>query len=433
MHPNLSFEQAPAISVPFRFLLTAPWFGVAAGLLLAAAGDLALATRWSPPALALTHLLVVGFMLQAMTGALFQFVPVAAGGNVWRPRLVAGVVHPLLLIGAILLAAGFMSDAGWTLRLAAVVFLPTIALLAAVIGTALWRTPARGATLQALRLAVVGLLATAMFGGLLAEGLAGRHSWPLAAIADVHAAWGLGAWALTLLAGVSYFVVPMFQLTPPYPDRLARLLPIAFLLAVAGWTTQLFGGNRLLADLAGSAGLVAAAIYGGLTLRLQSQRRRKVADPTFWFFRIAMVCLLAVPLSAAAFAAVPVLAEEVQVAWWYGALVLSGVFVSVINGMLYKIVPFLNWLHLQRLIGLGGMPPSMKEMIPDRAMWGQLRLHALALALLLAASSWPPLVRPAGLLFAASCGWLGANLLGALRVYRRVRDRIALAGANPAP
>jgi len=34
MHPNLSFDQAPPISVPYRFFLTAPWFGMLAGLLV---------------------------------------------------------------------------------------------------------------------------------------------------------------------------------------------------------------------------------------------------------------------------------------------------------------------------------------------------------------------------------------------------------------
>ena len=33
MPADLSFDQAPPIGVPFRFFLTAPWFGVAAGCL----------------------------------------------------------------------------------------------------------------------------------------------------------------------------------------------------------------------------------------------------------------------------------------------------------------------------------------------------------------------------------------------------------------
>ena len=103
MHPNLSFEQAPPLSVPFRFFLTAPLFGIAAGVLLLLQGEGMLASRWIPATLAATHLMVVGFMLQAMCGALLQFVPVAAGGNIWRPQLVAGLVHPLLIAAAGLL------------------------------------------------------------------------------------------------------------------------------------------------------------------------------------------------------------------------------------------------------------------------------------------------------------------------------------------
>ena len=104
MQPTLSFEQAPPISVPYRFFLTAPLFGIVAGLLLAWFGPEALASRWSSGALAMTHLLVVDFMLQAMCGSLLQFVAVAAGANIWRPQLVAAVVHPLITAGAVLLS-----------------------------------------------------------------------------------------------------------------------------------------------------------------------------------------------------------------------------------------------------------------------------------------------------------------------------------------
>ena len=48
-------------------------------------------SRWSPGALAMTHLIVVDFMLQAMCGSLLQFVAVVAGANIWRPRLVAAL------------------------------------------------------------------------------------------------------------------------------------------------------------------------------------------------------------------------------------------------------------------------------------------------------------------------------------------------------
>lgn len=213
MHPNLSFEQAPPISVPYRFFLTAPWFGVAAGLLLLVQGDALLSSRWAAGTLALVHLFVAGFMLQAMCGALLQFIPVAAGGNIWRPHWLAAVVHPLLVVAASLLVTAFLVSRPGLFIAAGHLFALGLGFFILVVGWAVWRTPAHGATILALRIAIAALLVTLVTGVTLATGLAWGVPLPLPPLVNVHAAWGLGGWGLILLAGVSYFVVPMFQLT----------------------------------------------------------------------------------------------------------------------------------------------------------------------------------------------------------------------------
>lgn len=432
MHPNLSFEQAPPISVPYRFFVTAPWFGVAAGLLLAWLGEEALASRWTPGALATTHLLVVGFMLQAMCGALLQFVPVAAGGNVWRPTVLAGFVHPLLVFAAALLAAAFVSSAGVLFNAAASLFAVALAGYVTAVGLALRRTPGQGVTLMALRLAVAGLAVTVTLGVVLATSLSNGRNLPLIEITQVHAGWGLGGWALMLVMGVSYYVVPMFQLTPSYPQRLAWSLPPAVVLVLVLWSFQLSGNTAVWQKGVFLAGVLLAAVFAATTLVLQSRRRRKVSDATLVFFRGAMGCLLAIAISSLWFALDSDAGADRRAAVWIGILAIPGVFVSVISGMLYKIVPFLNWLHLQRLGGPGTMPPNIREMIPEAAMFGQMRLHFAALAALLLAVPLPALTRPAGLLFACSCAWLGVNLAGGVRRYVLFRDRMAAGGASPA-
>ncbi|MBI4996409.1 MAG: hypothetical protein HZC22_05805 [Rhodocyclales bacterium] len=350
MHPNLSFDQAPPIGVPLRFLLTAPWFGVAAGLLLAWSGEVAVLSRWTPQALALTHLLVAGFLLQAMTGALFQFVPVAAGGNVWRPRLAAAIIHPMYIAATALLVAGFLAANGSLLRLAAGLFLPTVLLHVALVGSALLRTPARGATIAALRVAVAGLAVTVVLGASLAEGIAGSHAWPLVQVTNVHAAWGLGALVIagtfvSLINGMMYKIVPFLC-----------------------W--------------------------------LHLQRQAGIGG---------------------------------TVAWWLGALVIAGTFVSLINGMMYKIVPFLCWLHLQRQAGIGGTVPNMREIAPERAQRLQLRLHFASVTLLLLATFYAEVLVAAGAAFAASCAWLGWNLIDAVRRYQGFRNRAGAGAAGREP
>ena len=110
MQPVLSFEQAPPVSVPFRFFLTAPLFGLAAALLLIWQPAAILDSRWTPASFALTHLMALGFMLQVMCGALLQMIPVVVGANIWQPHRVTMFTHAGLTIGTILLVGGFVSE-----------------------------------------------------------------------------------------------------------------------------------------------------------------------------------------------------------------------------------------------------------------------------------------------------------------------------------
>ncbi len=436
MQPTLSFEQAPPISVPYRFFLTAPLFGAVAGLILAWLGPAALESRWAPGALAMTHLIVVDFMLQAMCGSLLQFVAVVAGANIWRPRLVAALVHPLITAGAVFLATAFLLEQQLLFLAAALAFAAALGLFLTVMAIALLRTPARGMAIYVLRLAVLGLLVTVVLGVVLASTL-GLHEnlqsvWSLLTLINVHVAWGLGGWALMLVIGVSYLVVPMFQLTPSYPVWLTRLLPAGLLVVLCLWSLQLLPGRDEIQPWQSGvvfAGMLLAGLYAAATLWLQSRRRRRQADVTLVFWRGAMLALLALAASWLVFEAVPKLGGHERAPLWLGVLALPGVFLSVIIGMLYKIMPFLNWLHLQQQGGTVMTQPNMKQMIPEGAMRGQMRLHFTALALLLAAVLWPALALPAGLAFSASCLWLEWNLVGAARVYVRFRDKIRAAVA----
>ncbi|MFA7269447.1 MAG: hypothetical protein WC073_08900 [Sterolibacterium sp.] len=433
MQPVLSFEQAPPISVPYRFFLTAPLFGVVAGLILAWYGPAALISRWTSGSLAMTHLLVVDFMLQVMCGSLLQFVAVVAGANIWRPRLVAAVVHPLITIGAVLLALAFVMELPLLFLLAAALFVIALGFFLAVMAFALLRTPAHGMTIHVLRLAVVGLLVTLVLGVAMAYALGLQQiGFPLLIFADVHAAWGLGGWALMLVIGVSYLVVPMFQLTPPYPVWVTRILPAGLLVVLGLRSLQLLAANEEMpAWQSGVAilGMLLVGLYAVTTLWLQTRRRRRLTDVTFAYWRVAMLALLGFAISWVIFEVFPELGIHPRAPLWLGVLALSGMFLSVIIGMLYKIMPFLNWLHLQRLCDPKTPPPNMKQMIPEKAMRGQMWMHFISIALLLAAVLWTPLATLAGLVFAASCLWLEWNLIGAVRIYMGFRDRILASAA----
>ena len=57
MRADLSLQQAPPFSVPARFLVSAPFFGLIAALVLLWHGPEMISHRWTPELLAVTHFL----------------------------------------------------------------------------------------------------------------------------------------------------------------------------------------------------------------------------------------------------------------------------------------------------------------------------------------------------------------------------------------
>lgn len=421
---GLAFEQAPPFAVPLRFLLTAPFFLAVAGGLIALHPE-SLAARWTAPAMALTHALTLGFLAMVMLGALMQMLPVVAGATLPAPRALATVAHVGLTLGTLALLAGFLQ--GWPMAWAV-----ALGLLAAALGVFLFASAAAllravaSDTVAGIRLAWLGLAATATMGVALAATRAGWLALPdVAATLDAHALFGLLGWVLLLVVAIAYQVVPMFQLTPPYSRRLARhLAEVTFaLLVLCALAPRLPEAVAMLAE----TGLAACMLVFALaTMRLQARRRRRLADVTLDYWRLAMASLIAAVLVWGVARAWPTWANYDAYPVLLGVLFLDGFAVSVVNGMLYKIVPFLAWFHLQaQLQARAGSIPTMKEMISASAMRGQFRLHVAAGLLLMGALAWPSLSWPAGVALAGSALWLAANLASAVRRFRAFGGRWA--------
>ena len=430
MQALLSFDQAPPISAPFRFFLTAPLFALLAGLLLLWRGPELLASRWTPSALAATHLITVGFMLQVMLGAMIQVLPVVAGANMPRPLRIATLVHAAMVAGCLLLTAGFLTFEPMVFRLAALLLGTGVALFLGATGRALYALRSTHPTIQGLKLALLALSITFGLGILLAIALDGSWPLPLRQLTAIHLGWGLVGWGLTLLAAVALVVVPMFQMTPPYPTWFAQGFPWSVVAALALWSLAESAGWPLLAAALADSVALTVAVFAALTLRLQSRSKRARFDATQHCWRLAMLCALAA--SALAFAAnrFPAIAERPEWPLLCGVLALFGGFVSVMIGMLYKIVPFLVWLHLQNLGGGRVFAPTMNKVIAAQQINRQVCAHVAALTLLLAAAIWPHwYLYPAGLALLVANAWLLRNLLSGVAFYRRHRLQIEAATA----
>lgn len=369
--------------------------------------------------LALTHLITLGFLGSCMLGAVQQLLPVLVGVPVAAARRVGLMLYLLWTSGALGMVAGM--GMGWTTGLQGGALLLGLAVLLFVLvgGRSLLKSASRHATVTAMAVALIALTATAT----VALYLLFRFGWhvPLAhPLSQFHIGWGAVGWIGGLVIGVAYQVVPMFQITPEYPRWLRRGLVPGLGVLLVLWPLVI---NTPLNEVIGGIVMAMLVVFALQTLRLQQRRRRRLADVTLDFWRLSMVSLILATLAWLANLYSSHVALELAV----GVLFLLGFAGSAVNGMLYKIVPFLIWLHLNMRLQQSGRRqvkvPNMKQVIPVRPARWQFRLHLTALLILLVGiGTGTVAVPPAviGLAWLASSGLLWWNLLQALQVYRRV-------------
>ena len=431
---SVSLDQAPPLSIPAGFFLTAPFALIVAGLVLVSRGTAVLSSGWDPGTLALTHLGTLGFLGMVMVGALYQMTPVVAGARVPLIRT-AHVVHASLLIAVIALTwAGLrVAPMGFAhgFRLAGF----ALVLFLLPVGWALLRTPARTDTVQGMRLALFSLLLVGTMGLVMAETLAGRSlALDRGLMIRVHLGLALLCWVGGLLTAVSWQVVPMFYLCDE-PARRSR----RFILASVGLSALLLpaclfvppGGSVLPRDLAllaaAPAALAVWIVHPWTTLRAMNTRKRRRPDASLSSWQ-AGLCFGPLTL---VFGVAAHLSHDPRYGLAFVWLAVWGWAGLIVHGMLHRIVPFLAWFHdLSFLVGKAPVP-STRGLLPDARTRLGLRLHLVSVVAGAAAilTRWDPLAWLAGVAMIATAANMLRCFAGALLRSRRVA---AAAAQSPA-
>ncbi|MFO1262220.1 MAG: hypothetical protein U1E84_02595 [Rhodoferax sp.] len=421
-----SLDGGPPLSAPLRFFVTAAMFGTSAGLLLAWAGADLLQSRWTPAALAFTHFITVGFMMQVLLGALQQLLPVLAGAPLRHPLRVATVVHTGTTLGGVCLVGAFLSGYPILFGIATACMAVGVLFFVATAVPALRRVHPPNVVARALQFGLLGLTVTVSIGLANALTLGWPTGLPLEQLANVHLGWGFVAWGCAVLAAVNAVAMPMFQHAPILPRWFVRSFGAVAVTVVASWTLCELLDLELLASGLSIGVVLVAASFATLTLYLQLRPRRATLDAVQRLWRLGMACALVACALWVASRWLPAVAAWSRWPLLFGALLLVGGLMSVVLGMVYKIVPFLVWMHLQSL-GRGRLPvPALKSVVPEFHLNGQARAHVVCVALVLAAAVWPAeFARLAGMALMLSCAWLLRNLLAAMALYRAHTARLA--------
>lgn len=419
---GLSLDNVPEFRVPMGFFLTAPWFGILAALLLLFYPEI-ISSRWHPAMLATVHLLTLGFGAMIMVGAMIQVLPVISSQTVPAAAALAPWIRGGLAAGTLFLALGFLYMQDILFYMALTMLGGALLMFLGAVGIALVRIRKGGDSVFCLRLAALCLLITVAFGVLqLSTYLELRWIGYSFECTDHHALLGLLGWGMLLIMGVSFQVIPMFHVAPAFPRWFCRG-------SSALLVTALAAGVFVKGQISSAALLLLPLIvsfYGAYSLYLLYRRKRKLTDYTVRFWQLAFVNLI---LMCALYLLnqldIDILIEQDQLQLLLGFGFGLGFIVSVMLGMLQKIVPFLMFLHLQRACimdpGAFMKLPNMRQLLPISDSRWQFRLHSAALVTLylsfFSAGLQQPLLFVAAVLFLISFAWLLKTLWQANRRY----------------
>lgn len=422
-HASLSLAQSPPLSIPLRFFLTAPLFAIAAGIVLFWFGEEAFISRWHPALLAATHFLTLGFIAMIMMGALQQLTPVLMGTQIPSPLLFSSVTHLLFTTGTLLLTSAWLWHQPKLFALAGALLSIAITTFIVVLLLSLHKARSGYATVHSTRLALVAFAITMGLGVYLAMGYNWSELSRFSGMTNLHMTWGLFGWVNLLLIGVAYQVIPMFQITADYPKPIMKWLVVILFLLLLCWTIVkiVFTEKIWLTNIFSGLLISGQLFFVVVTLTLLSRRRRHIPDITLNFWRVAMSSLLMVIIIWL----LSLFELHSRLEFFMAVLMIVGFAMSAISGMLYKIAPFLIWLHLNNYAQ--GMDrtkfkiPNMKQVIPPQ----KARLHFIAHSLMLILSSlavfWPNIfLQAAALLLIITALILWTNLYSALRLYRDI-------------
>ena len=411
---GLSIDQAPPISAPVRFYITAPLFAILAGFLIFFSDSNILMNRYSLDSIVITHALTIGFLCFIMLGSLTQMLPVLAGAVIPKVSLVAKISHLLLSFGTIFMLLGLKFENTLLDTFAIIFLLGGFTLIISVIVYGISTVKNFNATVKAMATSLVFATFTIIMGAFLLYTYVDNSLIEYRNIvANIHSVWGIFGFAGILIIGVTFQVLPMFYVAPKFKQFCKKrvVVLISFGLMIWFFTSVYFEEYSLL----GKAWIALFFWAFATTVWMKlSRRRRPISDVTVWYWRSASVFLT---LGSFLWIFDEYFKHEYIV---MVAVLLGGGFIlSIMIGMLYKIIPFLVWFHLN---AMGYMSiPTMNEMIDKKLAKIQFTLFIVSLVGFVFSFYFSTLLKPSALAFIISMVVLQYNVLSPMLIYKKTK------------
>ena len=413
---GLSIDQAPPISAPLRFFITAPIFGILAGVLLLFSDSATLMSRYSIDAIVVAHLITIGLFGSIMIGALTQMLPVLASANIPKVKTVATFAHATLLFGLLSMAYGLEVSNTLLLWIASILlgagFLVIIgSMLYAIKGVEHFTASIKGMLISLVFAFLIVVMGVYLLYGYAKNDVTQLHY----IVANIHSVWAVFGFAGILIIGVAFQVLPMFYVAPRFKQFCKRRVVLLISTGLLIWMVlSIFAEQYAL-----YAKLWIATFFWAFATTVWikfNKRKRPISDVTVWYWRAASIFLT---LGSFLWIYDEFFKHEYIV--MVGILIGGGFILSIMLGMLYKIVPFLVWFHLN---ALGYMTiPTMNEMINKNLSRVQFLFFVLSLIGFIFSFYMPEFLMPSAISFIVSMIILEYNILAPVWIYIETKKK----------
>ncbi len=327
---GISPEQGPKISVPFRFYLLAHINILFLIFLMIFKFDLQSLDLTQHKTLILFHAFSIGFLLFIIVGSIFQMLPVVVGVIIQHSELLSIALIFLFYVIFFMFYQYFtyFNHLGFFVLLLSLMILMLIFYFIAPLIKK--TTQDNIGFLLSLISLLIGLILILFYFINLSLNLIDLD---LLYIRRLHAIIMFVGFIQQLIVTVSFQVIPMFYVSEPYPKYIKYLLNYGYIALIL---LIIFFLHRILLIMY----LILNLIYIFFTSKVILKRTRKILDTTILFFGLGILLLFL-------FSFALIFEDFTKNHLNKLILIFVSFILSFIYGMLYKIIPFLCWFHLQ--------------------------------------------------------------------------------------
>ncbi len=272
------------------------------------------------------------------------------------------LIFPLLLVGVVGLVIGFWLDPLW-LSFGGIFVLIAMIIFAIDVFLTVKKSSIDTFVLKAVKYSNIFLLLGILSGFLMALTLSGFMGVDIAQVLKLHVFAVVGGYVLLTIYGISLVLLPMFGLAHGFDEKPVHKALWLMVAAVGSIFIAVLFDWQIFAYMSYIFALLSVALYFYQVFLIYKTRVRKELD--IWYRSMLF--------GYASFMLATILGVLYLLSGLQSSHLLYGMFwflfvffIFLINGHLYKIVPFLVWFHrFSDLVGKQKVP-MLHEMYPKK-------------------------------------------------------------------